>query len=97
MANIRVDTQKLRSTASELRNLNRKLTSEAATMSSNQRSLTAMWDGPSNETFDQAFNKNLNEFRAFTTLIERYSTALEDYARQYEDTERRNQGIATTR
>ena len=97
MAEIRVSTAHLRNVAAQLAQLKAKLANEASTMRANQQSLTAMWDGPANETFDRAFNRNVTEFEAFSQLIQDYSNALLTYAEQYERTEHDNEAIAKTR
>ena len=97
MADIKVSTQKLRDTASQLNTMNSRLRNEESTMRQQQRTLTSQWDGPSNDVFDQAFNRNVNEFANFITLITDYANALNKYADDYERMERANQQIASTR
>ena len=97
MANVKVNTAQLRQTATNLVQLKNRLKSEDANMRSNQRTLTAQWDGPANSVFDQAFNRNITEFEAFADLIQRYANALNDYANNYERVENTNKGIASTR
>ena len=97
MADIKVNTQKLRDTASQLNTMNSRLRNEESTMRQQQRTLTSQWDGPSNDVFDQAFNRNVNEFANFITLITDYANALNKYADDYERMERANQQIASTR
>ena len=97
MAEIKVSTSQLRNVASQLSSLKSRLQSEASTMRSNQSSLTAQWDGPSNDVFDRTFKKNVTEFESFNTLIQDYINALNNYASEYESMERSNESIATTR
>ena len=97
MAQVKVDTARLRQTAGELRQQVNRLKNEASTMRSNQRSLTAQWDGDANTTFDNAFNRNVGEFQNFSNLILDYAAALDRYADDYERTERQNAQIASTR
>lgn len=97
MADIKVNTQQLRNVASQLSQMKGRLVNEASTMRSNQRTLTSQWDGPSNEAFDRAFNRNVSEFENFNNLVQDYINALNNYAAQYERMERENQNIAATR
>ena len=97
MATVKVNTTQLRNTASQLRQLNNRLNTEEGTMRTQQRTLTGMWDGPANNVFDTAFNRNVNEFAAFRSLINDYANALDTYASEYERTENQNKAIASTR
>ena len=97
MADIKVSTQQLRNVASQLSTMKSRLVNEASAMRTNQRTLTGQWDGPSNEAFDRAFNRNVSEFENFNNLVQDYINALNNYAAQYERMEQENQNIAATR
>ena len=97
MADIKVSTQQLRNVASQLSTMKSRLVNEASTMRTHQRTLTSQWDGPSNEEFDRAFNRNVSEFENFNNLVQDYINALNNYADQYERMENQNKSIASTR
>ena len=97
MARVVVDTAKLRRVAGDLRQMTNQLKSEAGKMKTSQQTLKAQWDGPSNDTFNAAFNRNVNEFEAFSNLILEYAQKLEKFADDYERMENQNKEIAKTR
>lgn len=98
MANsITVNTATLRSKASELKQLNNRFKAQVSNLKSNEQSLNSMWDGDANNAFHAAFSKDAVQMNNFYNAIEKYITSLEQIASKYDNAEKTNQSIASTR
>ncbi len=98
MANsITVTTETLRSKAGELKSANGQLKAQIESLSTQEESLNGMWDGDANDAFHTEFQKDVAQMMSFYNAIEKYCITLEEIARQYDETEQTNQGIASAR
>ena len=98
MANqITVNTATLKSKAQELRNQNKSLRTQIENLKTQESSLNSMWEGDANTAFHSAFTRDAEQMNNFYNAIERYATALEEIASQYDAAEQANQSIATKR
>ncbi|HBI63360.1 MAG TPA: hypothetical protein DDY31_19470 [Lachnospiraceae bacterium] len=98
MANsITVNTATLRSKASELRQSNAQFKQQVESLTTQEESLNSMWEGDANDAFHGAFTKDITQMNNFYNAIEKYVTSLEEIAKQYDETEKANQSIASAR
>ena len=97
MAEIKVTSTELKNKATELRNLNSQFKSAVEDMTSNEQSLSTMWDGEAKDSFHTAFMNDKTQMDQFYQVIEKYCAALDQIAAQYEQAEIRNVNTATTR
>lgn len=59
--------------------------------------MDAMWDGTSNDAFNQVFSEDLVKFNQLTKLMADYSTAIKTAANNYVSGEQEVQSIVTRR
>lgn len=97
MALIRVSTQELKNKASELRNMNGQLKTQAAEFQSGAQALGGTWEGDAKQAFIKATENDKQQMDKFADLIEKFCYTLEEEARRYEDAEAKNAQIATSR
>lgn len=97
MSYIQVTSEELKNKASELQGLNIRFQKEIENLSSYQTNLNTMWEGEAKEAFNQAFLKDRGNMDIFKNAIDQYVQALNVIASRYEETEKRNLSIATTR
>lgn len=97
MSQLKVTSAKLREAKGQLDSQNKQLESQINTLQQVQKRLTQMWDGDANTAFDNVFNKDIQQFTAFRNLIRDYGTVLERAAQTYDEKERENVRIASTR
>lgn len=97
MAEIKVISGELRAKAAELRQTNSQFKKAVEDMTSSEQQLMGMWDGEAKDTFHQAYNSDVQQMNTFYQAIEQYCQTLEQAATQYENTEKKNQNIASSR
>jgi len=97
MGLIRVTSNELRSTASQLRDLNTRLQAEAERFMEGATALGATWEGDTKQAFMNATSRDKQQMDNFVGLIERYVITIEEIARKYDAAESENTQIATSR
>ena len=97
MSAFSVTSSKLRESAEELRRLNEQFASKREELISEETRLKAMWEGMANEAFHAAFLNDSEKLEIFSTTITQYVQALEFIAEKYEEAERKNEQLASTR
>lgn len=97
MSFIQVTSTELRNSATELQGLNSKFQNEIENLMSCQSNLNTMWEGEAKEAFNSAFIKDKGNMDNFKTAIDQYIQALLTIAARYEEAEKRNVSVASTR
>lgn len=97
MSFIQVTAAELRNRATELQGLNSRLQTEIENLMSCQSNLNTMWEGEAKEAFNQAFMKDKGTMDSFKSAIDQYIQALLTIASRYEEAEKRNLNMASTR
>lgn len=97
MAMIQVTSQRLRSAAENLQNLNGQLKAKAAELAGKEQALCQMWEGAAKNAFHTAFDRDSQQMETFYGLINQYIQALLEIAQRYEQAEARNAEIARNR
>ena len=97
MSAILVTSSRLRESAEELDRLNTQFMSSREELVSNEGTLKGMWEGMANEAFHSAFTRDMGQMETFCSAIKQYVNALNTIAEKYEEAERRNEQIASTR
>lgn len=57
--------------------------------------MDAMWDGTSNDAFNQVFTEDLQKFNQLTTMMQQYASAIKTAANNYISGEEEVQSIVT--
>lgn len=97
MGLITVTASQLRSRAGDLRALNGRFKSCVGQLESQEGTLGSQWEGAAKTAFHNAFMTDRGKWDEFYQLIEKYCTALEEIAAQYEKAESINTDTATAR
>ena len=97
MSFIQVTSSELRNKAEQLQGLNSKLKSEIENLQAHQANLNTMWEGDAKEAFNNAFIRDKEKMDAFKTAIDQYIQAMLVIAGRYEEAEKKNISIASTR
>lgn len=97
MAQITVTTSQLKSKISTLQSYNRQLNTQISQLQNQERSLCSMWEGEAKNTFDAAFNKDIQQMQNFYKAIEQYVAKLTEIVKSYEQAEAKNTQTANTR
>ncbi len=92
----RVTSSALRRKADELRNLNHQFKASVSNLQASESALNGMWEGDARKAFHTAFMQNKSKFDSFSTGMEEYAQRLLDAAAEYDNTETKNVGIAST-
>ncbi len=92
-----VTPSSLRQKASDLRSSNRSFTTDLNNLRNQKHALDGMWDGDAKQAFDRAFNHDIQQMQEFYNAVEDYVRKLDEIARNYEQTERRNVSVGETR
>lgn len=87
---IQATTGTIGNKATELQGLNAKFKKQIEDLISAESTLNGMWDGAANDTFHNAFQKDVTYMNAFYNNIEQYATKLNQIAREYEKAEQTN-------
>ena len=94
---IEVNSSTIRKKACELKSLNKKFMSLVSTLKTTESTLNSMWDGEANDAFHKAFASDEKQMETFHGEIEKYASALESIATQYEKVEKVNVSMASSR
>lgn len=97
MAMIQVTSQRLRSAAESLQNLNGQFKAKAEELVGKEQALCRMWEGKAKDSFHTAFDRDSRQMEIFHGLMNQYVQALLEIAQRYEQAEARNAEIAGTR
>lgn len=97
MSRFNVSTSQLREGANNLSEKNQHFVSGIAELESLKASLDSMWDGTANDSFNNAFIKDIEQMRLFTTTINTYVTTLNEIAARYDKAEAQNTETAVRR
>ena len=97
MAQIMVTSAELRATANNLRECNNSFRNQVASLESSEGTLNSQWQGEAKEAFHRAFMNDKAFMDKFAAEIDNYCTTLETIAAKYDEAERANLEIATTR
>lgn len=97
MAEIKVTPAVVRSKAEELKGLNGQMKSKVEELTSSEQLLVSMWEGEAKTAFHTAFNNDKSQWETFYNLIEQYVVTLTNIAIEYENKEKMNAEIATSR
>ncbi len=97
MAFFQVTSSELRKRAGKISDLNSQFKSKAVQLSEQEAALCSMWEGQAKDSFHQAFLRDRQQMDAFGQLIAQYVQALLEIAVRYEEAEKRNREIASTR
>lgn len=97
MSAFSVTSTKLRESAEELRSLDTQFLNTKEELVSAEGRLKGMWEGMANEAFHAAFMRDSSQFEAFYSAINQFAQALIVIAEKYEEAERRNEQIASSR
>ncbi|MGN0290470.1 MAG: WXG100 family type VII secretion target [Lachnospiraceae bacterium] len=87
----------IKSKASELRSLNKKLKKQIESLVSTEKTLNSMWDGEANDAFHKAFSKDTTQMNNFYNAIEKYASSLEQIVEAYNKAEKANLNTASKR
>lgn len=94
---IQVNSTTITNKANELKSLNSKFKEQVANLTSTESSLNSMWEGEAKEAFHKAFTSDVTQMEKFYTAIEKYVTALNQIAKEYEKAEKANTATANAR
>lgn len=94
---ITVTTATLNAKASELKQKNADFKKRVEELVTTENSLNSMWDGEANDAFHKAFQSDIQQMNNFYTAIEKYVASLQEIAKKYDETEKANLSIASTR
>jgi WXG100 family type VII secretion target len=97
MAEILTTSAQLRSKAEELSNINAKFKQQVDQLESTETTLVSMWEGDSKEAFHGAFNNDKVQMHNFYNAIAQYVSALNQIATNYDNAEKANVEVGTTR
>ena len=108
MAEILTTSAQLRSKAEELSNINAKFKQQVDQLESTETALVSMWEGDSKEAFHGAFNNDKvplryrssaesEQMHNFYNAIAQYVSALNQIATNYDNAEKANVEVGTTR
>lgn len=97
MSGFRVNSQELRSKASQLEQLNSNFQKKVQDLSNSEQNLATMYEGDAQKAFHNAFTNDQQQFLNFYNGIAKYVQALISAADQYERAEAKNVTTATTR
>lgn len=87
---IQATTGTIGNKATKLQGLNAKFKKQIEDLISAESTLNGMWDGAANDTFHNAFQKDVTQMNNFYNAIEQYATKLNQIAREYEKAEQTN-------
>ena len=97
MAEILTTSAQLRSKAEELSNINAKFKQQVDQLESTETALVSMLEGDSKEAFHGAFNNDKVQMHNFYNAIAQYVSALNQIATNYDNAEKANVEVGTTR
>lgn len=97
MSFIQVTASELRNRATELKSLNSRFQTEIENLVSCQNNLNTMWEGEAKEAFNSAFSRDKGILENFKSAIDQYVQALLVIASRYEEAEKKNLSVASTR
>lgn len=97
MAEFMVTASNLISKAEDLQSLNSSFKSQVEKLSSDEQSLSGMWEGDARNAFHNAFEHDKTEMYEFYNAIVTYVNALNEIAQKYAQAEVTNVEIANTR
>lgn len=97
MSFIQVTASELRNRATELKSLNSRFQTEIENLVSCQNNLNTMWEGEAKEAFNSAFSRDKGNLENFKSAIDQYVQALLVIASRYEEAEKKNLSVASTR
>lgn len=92
MAEIKISTQELKSTAIDIRSLNNKMDEDLKDCSNEIEKLRSTWQSDGAEEIRSAMNTLKPKFEEYKNVIESYAKFLDTTAESYESTE---QGVQT--
>ena len=95
MAGIKISTQVLTSTASEIRTLNTKLDEDLAACNTAMNNLESTWQSDAASDIRTAMNNLKPRFEEYKSVIESYAKFLDATAASYEATEQAVQSNAS--
>lgn len=97
MSFYQINSNELRNRNEQLASLLQKFRAEKENLITNANALKGMWEGEANDSFNNAFLKDMGQVEAFIDLIENYIRVMENIADRYESAEAKNINIANTR
>ena len=97
MSQFKVTSSVLKSQSSELSDLNGRFKSAVEQLVTAEANLNSMWDGEANDAFHNAFMVDRGKMNEFYNLISQYVEKLNTIATRYEQTEKTNTDIASSR
>ncbi len=92
-----INSAVIRTQAETLSNLNVQFQSQVNQLRNLEASLNSSWDGDARRAFHNAFESDMVQMDNFYKAINTYVSALMNAAARYEEAERNNVDIATTR
>ena len=97
MSQFKVTSSVLKSQSSELSDLNGRFKSAVEQLVTAEANLNSMWAGEANDAFHNAFMVDRGKMNEFYNLISQYVEKLNTIATRYEQTEKTNTDIASSR
>lgn len=92
---IRISTEALHSTATEVRNINKALDQDLTDIKQKMNALEATWRSDAADDIRQAMNNLQPRFDEYKSVVEAYATFLVNTAQSYENTESSIQNLAS--
>ena len=87
MAISKVNTQGMRTTASDIEQLAHDYTQQITSLYSVGQELDSMWDGDASDTFKARLGQDQPRFEALNTVIKQYLEAVRQFADSYDKNE----------
>ena len=97
MAEIKVTTQKLRETSSDLQTKKQDIAKKLDELSELEQRLGTMWEGPAKESFHAAFTQTYNNCKGFMDAVNAFIIKLDEAASKYDNNESRAAEAASKR
>ena len=94
MGFFQISSNELRRKEEELMGLLQKFDSQKEELTSEEITLKSMWQGEANESFHEAFIKDLGQMESFIEIVTNYAVVMGNIADRYDSAESRNLGIA---
>lgn len=94
MAEIQVDSKRLRDAAEKLTGLVGQYKGKLEALTTAEQGMVAKWEGDAKNTYNNAFMNDKAQWEKFTPLVETYIQALLSAAAEYEKREAQNISIA---
>ena len=92
-----VTAAEVKKAMNELKKANADLKKQIDDLQSKEQALASQWEGDAQKAFRAEFNKDKSKMENFYKEIEKYCSALDNIAKQYETTESKNVEIAKSR